>query len=228
VTVVDAKPLGSPFLLLVLAGGADAALSRQHGGVVLERDAVLHLQKTAPGVGPLCIAQPCSIGRIPLRLAPPALDAPVGFGDLPGPVVGVGRPSAPPPRIDLGLVNGAPGPLVCDLLLSGFRASPMPLLRRWSTGRHGLWDRACAMRRAPGARRKGERAGALTPVFSSSIETQKTGLQCRVGGATACGDTWRGNQKTRAAGAGGRRNANRISPNNGTAAACQAKLGRKY
>jgi hypothetical protein len=220
-TVVDAKPPGSPFP----AGGADASLPRQHGVVVLERDAVRHLQKTPPRVGPLRIAQPCAIGRIPLRLAPPARDAPAGFGELPGPGVRVGRPSAAPPRIDLGLVNGAPGPLVCNPLLSGFRVARMSLLRRWSTGRHGLSDRACGMRRALGAHRKGERAGALTPVFSDSKRNRRRRSAMSNRGRNSDA---RKKQKTRAAGAGGRRNANRISPNNGPAAACQAKLGKKY
>jgi hypothetical protein len=50
--------------------------------------------------------------------------------------------------------------------LADVASSPMVDGKTWAL------DRACAMRRALGARRKGERSGALTPVFSGSGETE--------------------------------------------------------
>jgi len=97
----------------------------------------LRLQEAAPVPGALGPAQLCPIGRIPLGLAPLPLDGRPAFGELPGPVVGIGRPSVPAPGVDLVLVKRAPGAKTRNMLLSGFRVSRMSLLRRWSTGGHG-------------------------------------------------------------------------------------------
>jgi hypothetical protein len=133
VAVVDAKPLGWS----LPADGASTALALEHGIVLLERNPILCPQEAAPAPGALGMAELCPIGRIPLGLAPLPLDARPVFGELPRPVVRIGRPSMPAPRIDLVLVKRAPGAKADNMLLSGFRVSRMSLLRRWSTGGHG-------------------------------------------------------------------------------------------